>query len=315
MRVPDVKSMPKFSPLPPIESAPISRITPDIEKNHFDAPMKSKRQRLPARCAPTRRRAREEAAAAERREYRLRRHHGREERDERADAEHEGEALHAGGREHEEDERRHHRHDVRVDDRRQALSVAGGDRRRHGLAGAQLLLDALEDDDVRVRRDADREDHAGDARQRQRDAEQLDQRVEVDAVDQQRAGRDHAEHAVEGDQEQRDDEQADGAGDQALVQRLLAERRGHLRLRDQLQADRQRAELDQVREVLRALDREAALDHRAVLAVDAVGQLLRVDRGDRDQSAVERDGEVLEHRAAGRRPAAAARCRAGRSCA
>ena len=44
IRVPDSKSMPKFRPLPPIASAPMSRITPDIEKNHFDAPMKSKRQ-------------------------------------------------------------------------------------------------------------------------------------------------------------------------------------------------------------------------------------------------------------------------------
>ena len=41
IRVPDSKSMPKFRPLPPIASAQISRITPDIEKNHFDAPMKS----------------------------------------------------------------------------------------------------------------------------------------------------------------------------------------------------------------------------------------------------------------------------------
>ena len=41
IRVPDSKSMPKLRPLPPIASAPISRITPDIEKNHFDAPMKS----------------------------------------------------------------------------------------------------------------------------------------------------------------------------------------------------------------------------------------------------------------------------------
>ena len=51
MRVPDSKSMPKFRPLPPIASAPISRITPDIEKNHFDAPMKSKRLRR-SRCLP-----------------------------------------------------------------------------------------------------------------------------------------------------------------------------------------------------------------------------------------------------------------------
>ena len=41
IRVPDSKSMPKLMPLPAIASAPISRITPDTEKNHFDAPMKS----------------------------------------------------------------------------------------------------------------------------------------------------------------------------------------------------------------------------------------------------------------------------------
>ena len=41
MRVPDLKSIPKFSPLPPIASAPTSRIVPDSEKNHFEAPMKS----------------------------------------------------------------------------------------------------------------------------------------------------------------------------------------------------------------------------------------------------------------------------------
>ena len=41
IRVPDSKSMPKLMPLPAIASAPISRITPDAEKNHFDAPMKS----------------------------------------------------------------------------------------------------------------------------------------------------------------------------------------------------------------------------------------------------------------------------------
>ena len=32
IRVPEVKSIPRFSPRPPIASAPISRITPDIEK-------------------------------------------------------------------------------------------------------------------------------------------------------------------------------------------------------------------------------------------------------------------------------------------
>ena len=59
-------------------------------------------------------------------------------------------------------------------------------------------------------------------------------------------------------------DEADDARDQALVQRLLAERRRDLRLRDQLELDRQRAGLQQVREVLGRLDREAARDLRAV---------------------------------------------------
>src|SRR4051794_1639153 len=53
MRVPDSKSMPNFSPLPAIASAPISRIRPDIEKNHFDAPMKSRCQRSRVEDAPS----------------------------------------------------------------------------------------------------------------------------------------------------------------------------------------------------------------------------------------------------------------------
>ena len=98
----------------------------------------------------------------------------------------EREALHPGRGEDEQDERRHERHDVGVDDRRDAAFVALGDAGGHRSAVAYLLLDAFEDDDVRVRRDADREDQARDARQRQRDRDQLDQREEVDAVDDQR---------------------------------------------------------------------------------------------------------------------------------
>ena len=64
--------------------------------------------------------------------------------------------------------------------------------------------------------------------------------------------RDHAQHAVEDEQEERDDREAREAGDQALVERLLAERRRDLRARDQLEPERQRADLEQPREVLRA---------------------------------------------------------------
>src|SRR3712207_8654210 len=53
---------------------------------------------------------------------------------------------------------------------------------------------------------------------------------------------DHAEDPVEEQQEDRDDDEAGRARDEALVEGLLAERRGDLRLRDQLELDRQRAD-------------------------------------------------------------------------
>ena len=148
--------------------------------------MKSKRIGLRCLPAPSADGRASSFERADRAEDRLRGEDRREQRDDRADAEREREALDARGREHEQDERDHDRHDVRVDDRREALLVARGDARRHRSAGADLLLDAFEDDDVRVGRDADRQDQARDARQRQRDRDELDQREEVDRVDDQR---------------------------------------------------------------------------------------------------------------------------------
>ena len=52
-RVPEVKSSPRLSPLTPTASAPTSKITPENEKNHFEAPMKSQRNRCRLECAPS----------------------------------------------------------------------------------------------------------------------------------------------------------------------------------------------------------------------------------------------------------------------
>ena len=181
IRVPEVKSIPRFSPRPPIASAPISRITPDIEKKYREAPMKSNVQPRflpPAPSADGREITRElpiviriawVAITAVNSDTNV------------PMPEREREALDLGGREHEQDERGHDRDHVGVDDRRQALAVAGGDPLADRAPGADLLLDALEDHDVRVGGDADRQDQAGDPGQRQRDRDQLDQRVEVDA--------------------------------------------------------------------------------------------------------------------------------------
>ena len=53
MRVPDSKSMPKFRPSPAIAIAPIAMIRPEVEKNHFDLPMKSNFQPLPSLRTPS----------------------------------------------------------------------------------------------------------------------------------------------------------------------------------------------------------------------------------------------------------------------
>ena len=66
IRVPDSKSMPKLIPLPAIASAPTSRITPDIEKNHFDLPMKSNCQRAPLALRAEREAGAQQARAADR---------------------------------------------------------------------------------------------------------------------------------------------------------------------------------------------------------------------------------------------------------
>ena len=288
--------MPKFRPLPPIASAPISRITPDSGEEPLRRAHEVEASTSGASAC--RRRARSGC------EIRRRAAHRAEDRLGRSTAVNSETSVpmpSMNAKPLTPAVARTNRMNAIMNVTTFAsmiavrpLLVARGDARGHRSAAADLLLDAFEDDDVRVGRDADRQDQARDARQRQRDRDQLDQREEVERVDAQRADRDHAEDAVEDEQEQRDDREADDAGDQALVQRLLAERRRDLRRGDQLQLDRQRAGLQQVREVLGRLDREAARDLRAVARVDAVRVLLEVDVRDRDQLVVEHDREVLE---------------------
>ncbi len=253
---------------------------------------------MPDRVALARaeqRRVLEQPGPREQAEDRAGQQDGGQHRQDHADAEREGEALDAGGRDHEEHERDQERDHVAVDDRAQALAVALLDRALDGSARLELVLEAFEDDDVGVGGDRDREDQAGDARQRHHDRDDLDDREEEDRVREQADHRDQAEHAVEEQQEDRDDEEARDARDQPLVEGLLTERRRDLLLGDDRQLERQRAGLEQVGERLRALLREAAgaADLRARVAADPLGVGLEVDVGRRDQVVVERDREVV----------------------
>ncbi len=241
-------------------------------------------------------RERSSRAAPHRAEHRLRREDGGEQGHERADAEREGEALDARGGEHEEDEGDAEGDRVRVDDGPQRLRVAGLDRARDRPSEAGLFLDPLEDDDVRVRRDAERQDQARDARQRQRDRYQLHEREQQQRVDDERQARDYPQHAIEEQQQEQRQRQSHGARDEALVERLLAERGRDLRLGDQLQLDPERADAQVLGEVVGLLDAAETADLGAVRAVDAVRILRVVDRGERDDLVVERDREVLKAR-------------------
>ena len=242
--------MPKLSCLVASASAPTSRITPgDREEPAAGAHEVEVPAHALAAGAERARRA-EQARAAHRAEQRLGEDDRGQQRDDRADAEGEGEALDPGGREDEEDEGGQQGDDVGVDDRRDPAFVASGDRARHRATSPHLLLYSLEDDDVGVGGDADRQHQARDPRQRQGDRDQFDQGEEDHPVGAERDRGDQAEEAVVDEQEEDDQREADDPGLDPVVEGLRAERRRDLGLADQLQVDRQGADLQRRRQFL-----------------------------------------------------------------
>ena len=191
--------------------------------------------------------------AAEQAEDRARRRDRGQQRHQRSDQEHEREALDSCRRDEEEHHRGDRSDDVGVDDRREALAVAGRDRGSHRFAGAILLLHALEDDDVRVGGHPQRQDHPGEARQGQRHVEDQDRRVEEGRVDAEPEHGDDAEHAVEDEQEDGDDDEAGDRRAPRLAQRVLTERRRDRRRLERRERDGQGAGLEHERQVLRLL--------------------------------------------------------------
>ena len=144
-----------------------------------------------------------EARVAEPAEVREQAEHGaragdrRDQRDAGAEHQHQREALDPSRGDQEEHGRGDEGDNVGVEDGVEAARVAHGNGGFHRLARTGLLLDALEDDDVGIGRDADREDHAREARQGQGDIEEQDHPVEEDGVDTEPDHRDETEEAVE----------------------------------------------------------------------------------------------------------------------
>ena len=100
-------------------------------------------------------------------------------------------------------------------------SIAGDER----LAGPQLLLRPLEDQDVGVDRHADREDEAGDAGQGQGHRDEPEEGVHDERVVDERGVGQDARQPVVDEHEQEDQGDPDAAAEQALAQERGAQRR------------------------------------------------------------------------------------------
>ena len=135
------------------------------------------------------------------------------------------------------------------------------------LPGAHLFLDAFEDDDVRVGRDAEREDEAREARQRQRDVEDEDRRVQEGRVDREADDRDETEEAVEDEQEDRDEDRARRSPPSMPPASESLPSVAEMSVRSSVSNfTGQRAGLEHERDLLRLLERVEALDLRATAA-------------------------------------------------
>ncbi len=206
------------------------------------------------------------------------------------------------GPELEQERRTDERREVRVHQGQKHAREAGVDRRAHAAPGLHLLLDALEDEHVRVHAHPHREHEPRDARQRHRRAEVGHRAEQDDQVADQRDDRVDAGQPVEDEHEHRDQGETDRRRQHARVDRVLAERRPDRRLLHVGQRSRQRAGPEFQRQVLGLLHREGPGD-LALIADGALDVRRRHDRPVEDDR--EKTVDVLAGRLAepGRRVA------------
>ena len=212
----------------------------------------------------------------------------REQRRQDADDQGDGKALHRPGAELEEQERGDDRREARVGDGRERVLEALVDGEPDRLAVPQFLADALEDQHVRVDRDADGEHDAGEARQRERGVEHGQRAHGVQQVECERRDGEDAAQGVVAHHDQDDEQRADEPGEEAGPDRVGAEARAHLpRLHDH-ERDGERAGLERQGQVLGLLQGLAA-EGDAAVALDAALD----DRRAALHPAVEDDGHEV----------------------
>ena len=220
---------------------------------------------------------------------------GREEVDQDADDEGQGEPLHLLRADRVKHDAREHDGDVRVEDRHPRSTEAGADLLRHARALLTLLAHPLEDEDVGIDGHADREGQPREPRQSERRLHQRHRPDEQDHVQDQADDRDQPRESVVDEHEDRHDQHRDLDRQQPLVDRVLAERRADLLFE---QGDR----VDRGGQAAGAEDGDQPL-HLAVGHVldDALIGDLGADDGGRHQLVVEQDGQMALERSRLRR--------------
>ena len=140
--------------------------------------------------------------------------------------------------------------------------------------------------------------------QRQGDVEEEHRGVEQRRVHEQAEHGDEAEEAVEDQQEERHGQEADERCDLRLLERVLAERGRDVRLVERHELDRQRAGLEDDRDLLRLVERVEPGDLGATAADAARERVIGVvDLRPGADLAVEHDREVLRLRCGSSRAA------------
>src|ERR1017187_8881393 len=219
-----------------------------IKKFHGDILTVWSTDRQPRELAPAPIHQRGQRAAAQQRGE----HRGRD-----SERQHDREAADRAGADHPQRQSRDQGGDVRVGDGREGFVETGAYGRLRRYAVAQFFADTLIDQHVGVHGDADRQNNAGDAGQRQRGAQHRQQRGQQDHVRQQHDVGYQTEDVVVQRHEYEYRQHAELECPYTLVDILLAQARADRALLNHIDRGRQRSGTQQQRQIARLGDRES----------------------------------------------------------
>ncbi len=197
--------------------------------------------------------------------------------------------------------------DVRVEDGAEGAVVGVAERLPDAESAVLFFAKSLEDEDVGIDAHAEREDDAGNAREREGCLQGGHAREDDEHVHQHRREGHDAAEVVVADEEDADDDEAGDAGDEAGLQVVAAQLRADGAFADRLfaQPRGQRAGVERADEVLLLADAESALaagDNAG--AADGAVEVGRADdlviEHDRQRAADVGTGELAEEVRAGR---------------